>query len=149
MERVYPSEPLEQPKDVSGLLHETQPEHQKLLAPPTYDQATGTATPALTTGPAPTPAPPLQPPATQHTVIVVPNSPFGPEPQDVQCPYCHNYARTRVSYRPNSRTHLIALVLCLLQLYCFVCLPYCISSCMNTTHYCGMCNRYLGTYLRK
>ncbi|XP_017054148.1 lipopolysaccharide-induced tumor necrosis factor-alpha factor homolog [Drosophila ficusphila] len=143
MASVYPAAPLEAPKG-SG---ESVPEHQQLLppAPPSYDQAT--TIPAETTGPdGVTPAATA---TTQHTVVVVPGSPYGPEPMDVQCPHCHNYARTRVSYRPNSRTHLIALILCLFQLYCCVCLPYCISSCMNTNHYCGMCDRYLGTYDRK
>ncbi|KAH8307088.1 hypothetical protein KR044_004701 [Drosophila immigrans] len=152
MEPVYPKTPLEEPNlQTHGQLNEV--EQQRLLhatpAPPSYDQAT--ATPAQTMGPAPTTTTTTVTPAvtTQHTVIVVPGSQYGPEPQDVQCPYCHNFTRTRVSYRPNSRTHLIALVLCLFQLYCCVCLPYCISSCMNTNHYCGMCDQYLGTYLRK
>ncbi|ALC42271.1 CG30273, partial [Drosophila busckii] len=118
-----------------------QPEQQHLLtpAPPSYDQATSTVTPAQTTGP-----------TAAHTVVVVPAGPsYGPQPQDVLCPFCHNYTRTRVSFRPNSRTHLIALLLCLFQLYCCVCLPYCIASCMNTNHYCGMCDHYLGSYQRQ
>ncbi|KAH8411076.1 hypothetical protein KR222_011756 [Zaprionus bogoriensis] len=146
MERVYPKEPLEMPVEQQQLLQQPAP-----VAPPSYDQAT--ATPAQTTGPttatAAAPAAAAAAAQHQHTVIVVPTSPYGPDPQDVQCPYCHNYTRTRISYRPNSRTHLIALVLCLLQLYCCVCLPYCIASCMNTNHYCGLCDRYLGTYLRR
>ncbi|BFG06386.1 lipopolysaccharide-induced tumor necrosis factor-alpha factor homolog [Drosophila madeirensis] len=148
MEPVYPAAPLEMQKGTAG---DALAEHQQLLttprSPPSYDQAT--ASPALTTGPAATPAPSAAPATVRHTVVVVPGSIYGPEPMDIQCPYCHNYARTRVSYRPNSRTHLIALVLCLFQLYCCVCLPYCIASCMNTTHYCGMCDHYLGSYQRK
>ncbi|XP_068146566.1 lipopolysaccharide-induced tumor necrosis factor-alpha factor homolog [Drosophila tropicalis] len=144
MDKVYPSVPLEAPIATAA----TSQEQVHLLttrAPPSYDQAT--ATPATTTGPAPTPIPATT--TQHHTVVVVPaGSTYGPEPMDIQCPYCHNYARTRVSYRPNSRTHLIALVLCLFQLYCCVCLPYCISSCMNTNHYCGMCDHYLGSYVR-
>lgn len=103
MERVYPKEPLEMPV-----------EHVQLLAaaPPSYDQAT--ATPAQTTDPTPTSAASPAATAAQHTVIVLPPTPYGPHPQDVQCPFCHNYTRTRVSYKPNSRTHLVALVLCLL-----------------------------------
>ncbi|XP_034110361.1 lipopolysaccharide-induced tumor necrosis factor-alpha factor homolog [Drosophila albomicans] len=153
MEPVYPKAPLEEPKTVTGQVHEQPQVEQQRLLPPTYDQAT--AAPAQTSGPGVTatgtaiPAVTTGPSTTQHTVIVVPGSAYGPEPQDVQCPYCHNYTRTRVSYRPNSRTHLIALLLCLFQLWCCVCLPYCISSCMNTNHYCGMCDQYLGTYLRK
>ncbi|XP_017077509.1 lipopolysaccharide-induced tumor necrosis factor-alpha factor homolog [Drosophila eugracilis] len=146
MDPVYPAAPLEAPK--GSVESHAVPEHQQLLppAPPSYDQATSIS--AETTGPAPD-IPASGTTTTQHTVVVVPSSPYGPEPMDVQCPHCHNYARTRVSYRPNSRTHLIALILCLFQLYCCVCLPYCISSCMNTNHYCGMCDRYLGTYDRK
>lgn len=99
MERVYPKAPLEMPKDQEQLLAPP--------APPSYDQATA-ATPAQTTGPTPTPI------TAQHTVIVMPPTPYGPHPQDVQCPYCQNYTRTRVQYNPNSRTHLFALILCLL-----------------------------------
>ncbi|XP_017114751.1 lipopolysaccharide-induced tumor necrosis factor-alpha factor homolog [Drosophila elegans] len=146
MDPVYPAAPLEAPKGFGEL--EAAHEHQHLLppAPPSYDQAT--STPAETKGP-PLAAPTAATTTTQHTVVVIPTSPYGPDPIDIQCPYCHNFARTRVSCRPNSRTHLFALLLCLFQLYCCVCLPYCISSCMNTNHYCGMCDRYLGTYDRK
>ncbi|XP_016927910.3 lipopolysaccharide-induced tumor necrosis factor-alpha factor homolog [Drosophila suzukii] len=150
MEPVYPAAPLEVPKGSEAAVQQSAAEHQQLLppAPPSYDQAT--SIPAETTGPAlDRPASTVPSTTAQHTVVVVPSSPYGPEPMDVQCPHCHNYTRTRVSYRPNSRTHLIALILCLFQLYCCVCLPYCISSCMNTNHYCGMCDRYLGTYDRK
>ncbi|XP_016972156.2 lipopolysaccharide-induced tumor necrosis factor-alpha factor homolog [Drosophila rhopaloa] len=148
MEPVYPAAPLEAPKG-SAELQAAPAEHQQLLppAPPSYDQATSIS--AETTAPGTADPKPATTTTTHHTVVVVPTSPYGPEPMDVQCPHCHNYARTRVSYKPNSRTHLIALLLCLFQLYCCVCLPYCISSCMNTNHYCGMCDRYLGTYDRK
>ncbi|XP_001976272.3 lipopolysaccharide-induced tumor necrosis factor-alpha factor homolog [Drosophila erecta] len=150
MDPVYPAAPLVAPKGYVEL--QSVPEQQHLLpaAPPSYDQAT--TIPAETTGPGPAPGPspaPATTTSTQHTVVVVPGSPYGPEPMDVQCPYCHNFARTRVSFKPNSRTHLIALILCLFQLYCCVCLPYCIASCMSINHYCGMCDRYLGTYDRK
>ncbi|XP_030387620.1 lipopolysaccharide-induced tumor necrosis factor-alpha factor homolog [Scaptodrosophila lebanonensis] len=138
MERIYPTAPTE---EQSRDQEQGRPLRQ---APPSYDQATAKvpiaapiATPAQTTGPS-------------HTVIIVPPSSvaYGPGPVDVQCPFCHNFIRTRVRFRPNSRTHLIALLLCLFQLYCCVCLPYCIGSCMNTNHYCGMCDHYLGTYVR-
>ncbi|XP_013108746.1 lipopolysaccharide-induced tumor necrosis factor-alpha factor homolog [Stomoxys calcitrans] len=135
---IYPSAPLEQ------VASSEQQEH--LLAkpaPPSYNQAigvepiTGQPTHAATT------------PADSHVVVITqPVTTYGPTPIDVQCPYCHNICRTRVRSTPTSRTHLFALILCLLQLYCCICLPYCISSCMNTNHYCGMCDHYLGTYQR-
>ncbi|XP_017479570.1 PREDICTED: lipopolysaccharide-induced tumor necrosis factor-alpha factor homolog [Rhagoletis zephyria] len=131
-QRIYPSTPLEQPVAASE-------QQQALLqpAPPTYSQATG--------------ATPTTAPDAAHIVVITPGAPlaYGPAPVDIQCPYCHNYTRTRLRFKPTSRTHLIALLLCLFQLYCFVCLPYCIGSCMNTAHYCGLCDRYLGTYVRE
>lgn len=129
-QRVYPSMPLEVKIDPTQ-----QQQQQPLIAPPadstrppkppSYEQAIGETTPALTEGP--------------HVVVVtgkwkikikyVPNcaikqifvftlepvTAYGPSPVDVQCPYCHNYCRTRVRSSPTSRTHLIALLLCLFQ----------------------------------
>ncbi|KAM7342158.1 lipopolysaccharide-induced tumor necrosis factor-alpha factor homolog [Cochliomyia hominivorax] len=138
--RVYPSSPLEE--NIAG--NQQQPliapkaataASSRTPQPPSYEQAIGETTPAVTAGP-------------NVIVITEPVSPYGPHPIDVQCPYCHNYCRTRLRYKPTSRTHLIALLLCLFQLYCCICLPYCIRSCMNTNHYCGMCDKYLGTYKR-
>ncbi|XP_005188418.1 lipopolysaccharide-induced tumor necrosis factor-alpha factor homolog [Musca domestica] len=135
--RVYPSAPLEE------VVHTEQQQH--LLAkpaPPSYDQAIG-AEPITHQPGQPTTA------GDPHVVVITqPTTVYGPTPVDVQCPYCHNICRTRLRAKPNSRTHLFALILCLLQLYCCVCLPYCIASCMDTNHYCGMCDRYLGTYQR-
>ncbi|XP_036218804.2 lipopolysaccharide-induced tumor necrosis factor-alpha factor homolog [Bactrocera oleae] len=129
--RIYPTAPLEQTVPPNE-------QQQSLLppAPPSYAQATGAAPTAANTS---------------HVVVITPGAPilYGPVPVDIQCPYCHNYTRTRLLFKPTSRTHLIALLLCLFQLYCFICLPYCIGSCMNTAHYCGMCDRYLGTYVRE
>lgn len=50
-----------------------------------------------------------------YFVILEPGVVYGPEPVDVQCPYCHNICRTRLRSKPTSRTHLFALILCLLQ----------------------------------
>ncbi|TMW45637.1 hypothetical protein DOY81_009283 [Sarcophaga bullata] len=115
-QRVYPSVPLEVKIDATQ-------QQQPLIAstadatrppkPPTYEQAIGETTPALTAGP--------------NVVIVTgkwKNKNFKNffENNNVQCPYCHNFCRTRIRSTPTSRTHLIALLLCLFQLYCCVCL---------------------------
>ncbi|XP_067634286.1 LITAF domain-containing protein-like [Eurosta solidaginis] len=129
--RIYPSAPLEQ------VVITSDEQQQALLptAPPTYDQAIGAA------------------PTTTNTpqVVLIARSPmiFGSIPLDLLCPYCHNYTRTRLRSQPSSRTHLVALFLCLFQMYCCVCLPYCIDNCMDTVHYCGLCDQYLGTYVRE
>ncbi|XP_037954897.1 lipopolysaccharide-induced tumor necrosis factor-alpha factor-like [Teleopsis dalmanni] len=142
-ERVYPAAPLE-----TVIVKNEQ--HQTLLppSPPSYDQAT--STPAFTATPAATATAATTSIDTTPIVVVTQPAalPYGPHPVDVQCPFCHNFTRTRIRHKPNSKTHLIALLLCLLQLYCCVCLPYCIGSCMSTNHYCGICDRYLGTFRR-
>ncbi|KNC27328.1 hypothetical protein FF38_07247 [Lucilia cuprina] len=133
--RVYPAAPLEESVAATQQQPLIAPKVTAPPQPPTYEQAIGGTTPAAASGP-------------NVVVVTEPVSPYGPHPIDVLCPYCHNYSRTRLRFKPTSRTHLIALLLCLFQLYCCICLPYCIGSCMNTNHYCGMCDKYLGTYIR-
>ena len=45
-------------------------------------------------------------------VFVVP--PYGPDPQITVCPSCHASIQTRVEHKPNTNTHVIALLLLLL-----------------------------------
>lgn len=47
-------------------------------------------------------------------VTVIVEQGFAPFPQHMTCPSCHSDIETRVEYRPNSNTHLIALLLCFL-----------------------------------
>ncbi|XP_046811393.1 lipopolysaccharide-induced tumor necrosis factor-alpha factor homolog [Lucilia cuprina] len=85
----------------------------------------------------------------QPPVVIIqqqPMLPLGPEPVYLTCPACHIQKLTRIEYEPSSRTHLMAALLCLVGLWCCVCLPYCAGSCMNTHHYCGNCGKFLGTY---
>ncbi|TMW45433.1 hypothetical protein DOY81_009486 [Sarcophaga bullata] len=90
-----------------------------------------------------------QPSFVQPPVVIVqqPALPLGPEPVYLTCPACHVQKLTRIEYEPSSRTHLMAALLCLVGLWCCVCLPYWWpGSCMNTHHYCGNCGKFLGTY---
>ncbi|XP_037955911.1 lipopolysaccharide-induced tumor necrosis factor-alpha factor homolog [Teleopsis dalmanni] len=85
----------------------------------------------------------------QQPVVIIQQQailPLGPEPVYLTCPACHIQKLTRIEYEPSSRTHLMAALLCVLGLWCCVCLPYCAGSCMNANHYCGNCNKFLGTY---
>ncbi|XP_067632212.1 lipopolysaccharide-induced tumor necrosis factor-alpha factor homolog [Eurosta solidaginis] len=86
--------------------------------------------------------------ATQQPVVIIQQHvlPLGPEPTTVTCPACHITKLTRIDYEPSARTHLMAAILCIVGLWCCVCLPYCAESCMSTNHYCGNCNKFLGTY---
>ncbi|XP_065367906.1 lipopolysaccharide-induced tumor necrosis factor-alpha factor homolog [Calliphora vicina] len=85
----------------------------------------------------------------QQPVVIIQQQPMlalGPEPVYLTCPACNIQKLTRIEYEPSSRTHLMAALLCLVGLWCCVCLPYCAGSCMNTHHYCGNCGKFLGTY---
>ncbi|CAA9997533.1 unnamed protein product [Nesidiocoris tenuis] len=70
---------------------------------------------------------------------------FGPEPQPLVCPHCQSQVTTRVNVQPTTKTHLAALIICLLCFPCFF-VPYCCDSCQSTNHYCPRCNVFLGTY---
>uniref|UniRef100_A0A0A1X465 Lipopolysaccharide-induced tumor necrosis factor-alpha factor homolog n=1 Tax=Zeugodacus cucurbitae TaxID=28588 RepID=A0A0A1X465_ZEUCU len=88
-------------------------------------------------------------PMVQQPVVIIQQQailPLGPEPTYVTCPGCHVTKVTRIGYEPNGRTHLMAAILCIVGLWCCVCLPYCAESCMSANHYCGNCNKFLGTY---
>ncbi|XP_064542779.1 lipopolysaccharide-induced tumor necrosis factor-alpha factor homolog isoform X2 [Drosophila montana] len=70
----------------------------------------------------------------------------GPDPCYISCPHCHVQKLTRVEYSPSVRTHCMAALLCIVGLWCFACLPYCATSCMNANHFCGNCNKFVGVY---
>ncbi|KAK2586575.1 hypothetical protein KPH14_011455 [Odynerus spinipes] len=77
-------------------------------------------------------------------VIVVQS--FGPETQRMICPYCSANVSTRVETEANAKTHLFALLLCLIGCWpCAPC-PYCVDSCLVKKHYCPSCKSYLGQF---
>ncbi|KAF2903846.1 hypothetical protein ILUMI_02330 [Ignelater luminosus] len=89
-------------------------------------------------------------PAQQGTTVVVTSPPpfhhFGPVPQAMTCPHCHNNITTKIQAVAGMKTHLFALALCIFL--CIPCclIPYCIDSCKTRNHYCSSCGTYLGTY---
>ncbi|KAK1118641.1 hypothetical protein K0M31_014946 [Melipona bicolor] len=89
------------------------------------------------------PPPPYQPSGEPSTVVLTPTQ-FGSEPQYVVCPHCRTHGLTTVEPGPNAMTHLFALLLCIIGLWCCVPCPYCMDSCMAKKHYCSTCKVYLG-----
>ncbi|XP_065368652.1 lipopolysaccharide-induced tumor necrosis factor-alpha factor homolog [Calliphora vicina] len=98
-----------------------------------------------------------QPPLTQQQqtdgvpITIQPSanltSQLGPDPSTVTCPNCGASRTTRMSYTPNTKTHLSALILCLVGWCCCACIvPYCMNSCRTGNHYCSKCNAFLGAY---
>ncbi|XP_055858720.1 lipopolysaccharide-induced tumor necrosis factor-alpha factor homolog [Episyrphus balteatus] len=138
-------------------------------APPSYDIAMGTdAATSAASAPYPTPHIGFQSPNStdnsglesytvnpiQHPVSV--ESPdslepikLGPRPSKITCPECGERRRTRMHFTANRKTHIFALVLCLVGWCCCACsVPYCMRSCKTGHHYCAKCNRFLGSYDR-
>ncbi|KAK0177885.1 hypothetical protein PV328_001889 [Microctonus aethiopoides] len=98
--------------------------------------------PPYTAGPSPPPPGMQQPPA----VVFVQPAVFGPDTQRLSCPSCQASISTRVETEPSSKTHLFALLLCIIGCWpCAPC-PYCMDSCLVKKHYCPSCSAYLGQY---
>ncbi|XP_055921091.1 lipopolysaccharide-induced tumor necrosis factor-alpha factor homolog [Eupeodes corollae] len=132
-------------------------------APPSYDMAMGAPSPSTQIG---FQNPSQYHPPTisgglesynvdpiQHPVAVEePESEslkLGPRPSKITCPECGERRRTRMHFTANRRTHIFAVVLCLVGWCCCACtIPYCMRSCKTGHHYCSKCNRFLGSYDR-
>uniref|UniRef100_A0A1Y1N874 LITAF domain-containing protein n=1 Tax=Photinus pyralis TaxID=7054 RepID=A0A1Y1N874_PHOPY len=71
---------------------------------------------------------------------------FGPIPQLINCPHCHNQVTSKLEASAGTKTHLFAALLCILG--CIPCclIPYCVDSCKDRSHYCPQCNAFLGSY---
>lgn len=84
--------------------------------------------------------------------MVMTTVPVGPTPQRMTCMFCNNSIVTRVEYNASSKTHLMAILLCLIT-GCCCCIPYCMRDCSiklnsilifsgfncskNANHYCS------------
>ncbi|KAJ2950762.1 hypothetical protein O0L34_g9026 [Tuta absoluta] len=77
-------------------------------------------------------------------VIVV--NPVGSMPSLITCRLCNMQVTTSVVFRPSVRTHLAALLLCVVGCWPFACVPYCVESCNSVDHYCPNCRGYIGSY---
>ncbi|XP_046823257.1 lipopolysaccharide-induced tumor necrosis factor-alpha factor homolog [Vespa crabro] len=88
--------------------------------------------------------PPPVPPQQHQNVIIVPGTSFGSTTQPMTCPYCGSSISTCVESESNTKTHLFALLLCLVGCWCCAPIPYCMDSCLVQKHYCPSCRAFLG-----
>ncbi|XP_055837334.1 lipopolysaccharide-induced tumor necrosis factor-alpha factor homolog [Episyrphus balteatus] len=72
--------------------------------------------------------------------------PVGTEPSNVVCPTCRQQILTRVESKASTKTHLIALILCILGCCPCACCLYCTKCARNVEHYCPSCNAFIGVY---
>ncbi|XP_053962590.1 lipopolysaccharide-induced tumor necrosis factor-alpha factor-like isoform X3 [Anastrepha ludens] len=95
---------------------------------------------------------PPPPPIPSHTETVIIQTshpmlvPVSSEPTRIVCPSCHAQVLTTVKHQVTTRTHVWALILCLICCWPCVCVPYCMNSCQNANHYCPNCNAFIGSY---
>ncbi|XP_008553918.1 lipopolysaccharide-induced tumor necrosis factor-alpha factor homolog [Microplitis demolitor] len=87
-----------------------------------------------------------QPPPQAPGVIFIQQTTFGPDTMRLSCPHCQHDISTRVETEASTKTHLFALLLCLLGCWCCAPCPYCMDSCLVKKHYCPSCKQYLGSY---
>ncbi|XP_017114752.1 lipopolysaccharide-induced tumor necrosis factor-alpha factor homolog [Drosophila elegans] len=121
-------------------------------APPSYDVAISVPVVPVVSAPAIVPAlPPVvvvdQPAPQPPTVVPIDALNLGPNRSRVHCPACGAHKTTRMTHTANSRTHMVAGLLCLVGFCCCACfVPYCMNSCRTGNHYCRKCNTFLGAY---
>ncbi|CAH1967993.1 unnamed protein product [Acanthoscelides obtectus] len=72
---------------------------------------------------------------------------LGPDPAPFTCPHCDAKVTTTVKAAANTKTHILALILCKCLCIPCLCIPYCCHSCQTLQHYCPNCKAYLGAYV--
>ncbi|EDV54887.1 lipopolysaccharide-induced tumor necrosis factor-alpha factor [Drosophila erecta] len=82
----------------------------------------------------------------QPQMIQVPPNVLGGVPSMATCPSCGVRRETKVEFEPSTKTHLLALLICMLGGICCCCIPYCTDSCQSAKHTCTSCGAYVGTY---
>ncbi|XP_022233142.1 lipopolysaccharide-induced tumor necrosis factor-alpha factor homolog [Drosophila obscura] len=102
----------------------------KGTAPPAYDQGYIQAAPQQMV---------VQPAMQAPNVL-------GDIPALATCPSCGVRRQTALTFEANTKTHLLALGICLLGGICCFCIPYCNKSCQTAKHNCSSCGAYLGSY---
>ncbi|XP_011294498.1 lipopolysaccharide-induced tumor necrosis factor-alpha factor homolog [Musca domestica] len=75
-------------------------------------------------------------------------APMGPDSQTAFCPNCNQSIQTNVEQKATTKTHILALVLCVFGLCPCACCLYCTDCARNAEHYCPLCNAFLGVYER-
>ncbi|XP_070851331.1 lipopolysaccharide-induced tumor necrosis factor-alpha factor-like isoform X1 [Drosophila suzukii] len=87
-----------------------------------------------------------QPQSTQPLIILAPLNVLGKSSSMATCPSCGVRGKTKVEYEASNKTHLLALLICLVGGVCCVCCPYCNDSCQSANHTCSSCGAYVGTF---
>ncbi|CAK5090334.1 unnamed protein product [Meloidogyne enterolobii] len=80
---------------------------------------------------------------------------YGPDPQMTYCPKCGEYTLTRVTYvmGPLAWCMVFMFALVSLFIFCFlfplIFLPFCFNFWKDAEHRCGVCNTYIGKFIRE
>uniref|UniRef100_A0A6P4EJM1 Lipopolysaccharide-induced tumor necrosis factor-alpha factor homolog isoform X1 n=1 Tax=Drosophila rhopaloa TaxID=1041015 RepID=A0A6P4EJM1_DRORH len=82
----------------------------------------------------------------QPQFMQAPPNVLGNVPSMATCPSCGARKQTKIEFEPSTKTHLIALLICLIGGICCCCIPYCTDSCQSAKHTCSSCGAYVGTF---
>ncbi|XP_071036304.1 lipopolysaccharide-induced tumor necrosis factor-alpha factor homolog [Parasteatoda tepidariorum] len=81
----------------------------------------------------------------QTTVVVMPVTPFGPDPMQITCGNCHKAVVTTTVATNGACAWIAAIMVCICCCPLFW-VPLCIDSCKDVQHQCPSCGAYLGAY---
>ncbi|XP_037715584.1 cell death-inducing p53-target protein 1-like [Drosophila subpulchrella] len=87
-----------------------------------------------------------QPILAQPLITQAPPNVLGGVPSMATCPSCGVRRETKVEFEPSTKTHLLALLICMVGGICCCCIPYWTNSCQSAKHTCSSCGAYVGTY---
>lgn len=84
---------------------------------------------------------------TPYVLPMVIGNQMGPKPASITCPSCKEVIVTTIKTRPNTGTHMCAMMFCFMCFWPCAVIPYFVDKCQNLDHYCPHCSSYIGSYL--
>ncbi|VDM42918.1 unnamed protein product [Toxocara canis] len=114
--------------------------------PPSYSETVGKV---IEESAAPVPAPHAAP--IRVTVVQATTPQYGPNPVEMDCPYCQAHIVTSTERVAGALPWIIMGVCFLLGFFllvpwCVCCVPFCVDGCLDVLHSCPVCKRTLGRH---
>ena len=103
---------------------------------PTFQPPITTSTPKL---------PEVEPEVQQEAEVLEVQPPLGKTSTRMTCPYCNCLIWTRVETKPSLYAWIAGIALACVGCVLCSCLPCCMESFEETTHFCPTCNATLGS----
>ena len=92
-----------------------------------------------------TTSPEVKPEVQQEKIQPEVQPPLGKTSTRMICPYCNSDIWTRVETKPSLLAWIAGIALAVIGCVIFSCVPCCLESLEETTHFCPKCNATLGS----